>query len=349
MSQQDGVYCPECQEEVQPASGLDRRDFLRMVGAGVAGGIAAGAAPGVLSAADAPPKSEKPAEALVKELYAGLSSEQRRELVLPWDHGKGKGDGDPKRLGMYNSALEGLKIGEKYTKAQQDLNHQILRAICSDDDGYSKISRGGTFDGSKAFENCGALIFGEPTDGKQFTWLFTGHHITVRCDGNSEPGAAFGGPLYYGHSPNGYSDKNLFNYQTKGVLAVFDALNENQRKKAVVVGSPGESEESVRFRAADKMTPGIAHADLTEDQRKLVTEVMRNILSPFRKEDVDEVMQIIKATGGLEKIHLAFYQDKDMKDSEKWHFWRLEGPGFVWNYRVLPHVHTYVSISSKTA
>ena len=30
-------------------------------------------------------------------------------------------------------------------------------------------------------------------------------------------------------------------------------------------------------------------------------------------------------------------------------FWRLEGPGFVWNYRVLPHVHTYVNISSKLA
>ena len=33
--------------------------------------------------------------------------------------------------------------------------------------------------------------------------------------------------------------------------------------------------------------------------------------------------------------------------NERWHFWRLEGPGFVWNYRVLPHVHCYVNISSK--
>ena len=44
---------------------------------------------------------------------------------------------------------------------------------------------------------------------------------------------------------------------------------------------------------------------------------------------------------------LAFYQDRRMKDEKHWHFWRLEGPGFVWNYRVLPHVHTYVNISSK--
>ena len=66
-----------------------------------------------------------------------------------------------------------------------------------------------------------------------------------------------------------------------------------------------------------------------------------------KPEDVDEVMRIIKKNGGMEKIHLAFYPDAKMKDDEPWHFWRLEGPGFVWNYRPLPHVHTYVNISSK--
>ena len=25
-------------------------------------------------------------------------------------------------------------------------------------------------------------------------------------------------------------------------------------------------------------------------------------------------------------------------------YWRLEGPGFVWNYRVLPHVHCFVNV-----
>jgi hypothetical protein len=74
---------------------------------------------------------------------------------------------------------------------------------------------------------------------------------------------------------------------------------------------------------------------------------MREILSPYRKEDVDEVMAIIKESGGMEKIHLAFYKDGKMTDQQPWHFWRLEGPGFVWNYRVLPHVHTFVNISAK--
>jgi hypothetical protein len=75
------------------------------------------------------------------------------------------------------------------------------------------------------------------------------------------------------------------------------------------------------------------------------------VLSPFRKEDVEEVMLVIKRIGGMEKIKLAFFADnyEGAKTSKEqpWSFWRLEGPGFVWNFRVLPHVHTYVNISSK--
>jgi hypothetical protein len=72
---------------------------------------------------------------------------------------------------------------------------------------------------------------------------------------------------------------------------------------------------------------------------------MRTLLAPYRKEDADEVMAILKANGGLEKLHLAFYRDKDAKPTERWSFWRVEGPGFVWNYRVLDHVHCYVNIA----
>jgi hypothetical protein len=112
-------------------------------------------------------------------------------------------------------------------------------------------------------------------------------------------------------------------------------------------GNPGEGAGSVRFKKNAQDRPGIRADELTKDQRALVETVMRDVLSPFRKEDVDEVMAIVKKNGGMDKIQLAFYPDADMKDDEPWHFWRLEGPGFVWNFRVLPHVHTYVHIRNK--
>jgi len=344
MIDREPIRCPECAEQVEAPENLDRRDFLRWLGGGTASLLALGGASGGVRAAETPAtKAAKPAEAMIRELYAALSPEQKKELVLPWDHKTGN---KLTRSGMYNRPI-GRTIGDTYTPVQQEIIERILRSISSGEEGYQQISREGDFDGSGSLQGCGATIFGEPADGKKFSWVFTGHHLTVRCDGNSEEGAAFGGPMYYGHSPNGYSPRNVFFYQTKRVLSVYEALSEEQRKKAEVQGSPGEQEPSVRFRPAGQVRPGININELTKDQKDLVEKVMRDILSPYRKEDADEVMEILKKNGGLEKIHLAFYEDSRMNDNQRWHFWRLEGPGFVWNYRVLPHVHTYVNISSK--
>jgi hypothetical protein len=71
---------------------------------------------------------------------------------------------------------------------------------------------------------------------------------------------------------------------------------------------------------------------------------MRGLLAPFRHEDADEAMRILGHTGGLDHLRLAFYKDHRQKDDHEWAFWRIEGPGFVWNYRILPHVHCYVNI-----
>jgi hypothetical protein len=351
MSENAKPFCPDCDESAAQPDTLHRRQFIRVLGGTTAAVALAGAAPR-LRGDDAKPatkdeKEAKPAEALVRELFGSLSDEQKKAVVLDWDH-VARGSRIPTRLRMYNAPIDNKRIGDVYTKPQQELLTRILKAICSDDDGFRRISRNGTWDTSGSLQGCGAHIFGEPDDGKKFAWVFTGHHLTIRCDGNSEEGAAFGGPLYYGHSPNGYSDRNVFNYQTRSVLSVFDALSEKQRKVAVLTGSPGEGAESIKFKKAEQPKPGLSYGEMNKDQQALVEKVMRDLVSPYRKEDADEVMGIIKTNGGLEKIHLAFFQDKQMNDNERWHFWRLEGPGFVWNFRVLPHVHTYVAVSTKT-
>jgi hypothetical protein len=326
--------CPECED-------LDRRDFIRVVG-GTAAVLATTALPAMAadtkSEAKAETRAAKPAEELIKELHSTFSDEQKKTLVLEWDN--------PARMRMYNAPLNNQRIGKVYTKAQQELIQRIMHSIVSGDEGYKRISRNGNWDTGGGFEGCGCHIFGEPVQGKKFAWLFTGHHLTVRCDGNSLEGAAFGGPMYYGHSPNGYSETNAFNYQTKSTLNVFKALDAKQKEKAIVTGSPGEQLPSVRLRKPGDALPGIRCGELNEEQKVLVETVMRDVLSPYRKEDTDEVMQILKSNGGLDKLHLAFYRDNKMNDNERWHFWRLEAPGFVWNFRVLPHVHCYVNIAA---
>jgi hypothetical protein len=315
-------------DSVEP---MNRRVFLQAAAAG-----AAALAMPRSSGAQQALRSERTAEELIRELYSGLTVDQKNAAILPLDSAE--------RLQFHNQAL-GRKIGQVYTRPQQELLGRILRALSSGEEGWRQISRDGTWDASKAFENCGANLFGD-LSGK-YTWVFSGHHLTLRCDGNTEEGPAFGGPLYYGHSPSGYSERNLFNYQTRSALAVFESLDKEQREQAVAFEDPAEGLESVKFRCTCDSTPGIPYTQLSRQSRALVETMMHDLLAPYRKPDVDEVIEIVKKTGGMEAMHLMFFRQKETKASEPWSFWRLEGPGFVWNFRVLPHVHVYVNISSK--
>lgn len=345
MLKESTYYCPDCDDGRDHASPPSRRDFIRTLGGGTVALVAGGVLSTRLLAAEGEQVQPKPrpAEELVRELHASLSESQRRELVYPWDH---ETDGAPTRLGTFNSAVFDKRIENAYSPAQQELVERTVRAILADDEAFERLSRHNSWDNSGSFGGCGAVMFGDPEGKDKFSWVFAGHHLTMRCDGNSEPGAAFGGPLYYGHSANGYSDNNVYLYQTRQAHAVFDALDPDQRKRSLAPTNPGDGRQAIRFRAPDEPRPGIGYGELSSDQQQLVQDVMRVLIGPFRKEDGDEVMELIRVNGGMEKIHMAFYRDGELADRQRWDVWRLEGPGFVWNFRVLPHVHCFVNIAT---
>jgi len=333
MLRQSKYYCPECDEGFELPPVRSRREFLLAVGA-------AGVAAGLAGRGQAEEKAAKPAEGLIRELHATLSADQKKALISPYDHGAS--EGRPTRQRTFNSAFNERLIAENYTVPQRELVQRIVRSTLANDEAWERLSRKGTWDSSGSFEGCGAVLFGEPGDNSPYAFVFSGHHITLRCDGNSEPNTAWGGPVYYGHSEPGYSANNVYRYQTESVQAVFDALDEKQRAKAMAKNN----NDGLGGLKPTNPRHGIPYAELTAEQQQLVEKVMRTVLGPFRKEDVDEVMQIVKIGGGMDHINLAFYKDEGMKENQPWHFWRLEGPGFVWNYRVLPHVHCFVNIAS---
>ncbi len=340
MTPREAPACPQCAQRNDPTALLARRKFLGLVGGGAALAAANLASPLRVNGIAPATRPVGPAEALVREFYAGLSGEQRKILVLPWDHREKEG-AQPTRLRMYNRAIS-QPLGRVLGVNQRELVQKIVRNICADEEGFRRISTVIEHDTGGGWDGIGANVFGDPAHGA-FAWVLTAHHLTLRCDGDSEPDAAFGGPMYYGHTVDGTSPKNVFNFQTQSVRKLFDALDEKQQNQALVAGQSGEQYPSVQLRREEKI-PGLAAADLSADQHALVQTVMRDLLAPFRKEDADEAMGIIRQTGGLDHLRLAFYKDHRQNDPHRWSFWRIEGPGFVWNYRVLPHVHCYVNI-----
>jgi hypothetical protein len=191
-------------------------------------------------------------------------------------------------------------------------------------------------------------IFGKPGDGK-FEFVMTGRHMTLRCDGNSADHMAFGGPIFYGHAASGFNEKpehpgNVFWEQAVAANKVYQMLDGKQQEKAIVKSSPRESK--VAFQGAKGEFPGIPVTELSGDQKEHVQKVLQKLIEPYRKSDRDEVLECLKAQGGLDKCSLAFYQDADVGSDKVWDNWRLEGPSFVWYFRGSPHVHVWVNISS---
>jgi len=195
-------------------------------------------------------------------------------------------------------------------------------------------------DDSGGIDEYSVAMFGEPGTDK-FEWELTGRHLTLRADGNTVDKAAFGGPIVYGHGEEN-PKANLFHYQTTQVNEVFKALDAKQAQQALVKNAP--KEDAVTLQGEKGSFPGIGVGQLSNDQKQLVTKTIQVLLAPYRAEDVDEVMEILKATGGVERLHMAFYQQGDLQSDKVWDIWRVEGPSFVWHFRGAPHVHAYINI-----
>jgi hypothetical protein len=83
---------------------------------------------------------------------------------------------------------------------------------------------------------------------------------------------------------------------------------------------------------------------MARDQKKLVEQVLGDLLLPFRKQDADEAMAHIRGRGGIDSLAMSFYKNLDIGGDGVWDVWQLEGPSMVWYFRGSPHVHTWVNI-----
>jgi hypothetical protein len=334
MTQEPKRICPECGDF---DDNYTRRDFIKGVSAAAVASAVALQADSKHVAAS-PRQVPATPETNVKRLYDSLSQEQRSAVCMPWDHALRQKYGA-------NWKITEPAVGDFFNADQQEIISQIFRGVTSGD-GYERFMKqmGEDYGG---FGKYHIAIFGEPGRGK-FEWVMSGRHLTIRCDGNLEDGTAFGGPIVYGH---GAGDSqaglpgNVFYYQTLKANEVFKSLDGKQRQKALIERAPSES--AVEIRGAGGQFPGIPVAQLSADQKDLVKIVMKELLAPYRELDAKEAVGCLTAGGGIDGLHMAFYQQGDIGDDEVWDIWRIEGPTCVWHFRGSPHVHAYINIANK--
>jgi len=331
----------------RPGSGISRRDFVKTVGAAAV----AASSPLILpswaradgAGSQVGPTPKAPAETAVARFYASLKDEQRKLICFPFD--------DPKRSQVQNNWHIVKPMISDLTKEQQALCDEIFKGLCSED-GYERFQKQMESDAG-GIENYSVAVFGEPGTDKPFEWVITGRHDTLRADGNSVEGAAFGGPIFYGHDATGSGNDdakhtgNVWWYQGAQANAIFATLDDKQQAKALLAKGEPDAPRSIRLKGEAAEIPGLPVSELDDQQKKMVQKLLKDLTSPFRAFDVEEVQECLKEAGGADKLRLTYYKDGDIGNDKVWDIWRLEGPAFAWYFHGSPHVHTWVNIARK--
>ena len=314
---------------------IDRRGFLRQT-------TAAAAAMALAPWARAAEKAKS--ETLVQQLYGSLSEEQKKSICFPFDHAR-------RSMVDNNWHIVDQKLGAFFTKDQQALVRDIFMGLHSPEYAETVMKQVIHDSGKAGFEDSSVALFGEPGSGK-FEFVLTGRHCTRRCDGDSVEGAAFGGPIFYGHAAESFNEKadhpgNAYWYQAKRANEAFQMLDGKQREVALCErGREEDADDTVKLKGTTKGLEGLRVGDMSKDQQGAVRSVLRDLLAPFRKDDVDEAMKLIEASG-FDDLHMAFFKSGDIGKDGVWDVWQLEGPNMVWYFRGSPHVHVWANIRAK--
>jgi len=324
-----------------------RRDFLKSAVVGsLTYGIAARIEDRAALAAPLPPaavqRRKGKAETLVATFHRSLTEPQKQVVAFDFNH--------PLQSKVDNNwRITPPLINEFFTRDQQAMIEEIFRSMHNP--AYvEQVMRHIEDDGGNLGKYAVAL-FGQPGTG-QFEFVLTGRHCTMRCDGDSVEGAAFGGPIFYGHDAGGGTEKpnhpgNVYWYQAKRANEVFNALDGKQRAQALL-GDPRREQgtQTVALQSRKEELAGLPVAQLSRDQKELVEKVLADLLLPFRREDVDEALRYIKKRGGVDSLSLSFYRNVDLGNDSVWDVWQLESQNMLWFFRGNPHVHVWVNIKS---
>ncbi len=287
-------------------------------------------------------KAAPTSETLVTTLYKSLSEEQKQKIAFPFDH--------ELRLKVDNNwhITKQRLSSDFYTADQQAMVKEIFMKLHSPE--YAEIVYNQVVhdSGKAGFGDSSIALFGEPGSGK-FEFVLTGRHCTRRCDGDSVEGAAFGGPIFYGHAAEDFNEApdhpgNAYWYQAKRANFVFDMLDGKQRKQALLGTSRKEQQyKTVKLTGKKEGLEGIRLTELSRDQRQEVRRVLEDILAPYREEDAKEAMKLIKENG-FKNLHMAFFKNQDVGEDGVWDVWQIEGPSMICYFRGDPHVHAWINV-----
>ena len=314
---------------------LNRRGFIKLAGvSSVSLSLDPWAAGSLLAA-------EQKTDSLPMQLFKSLSDEQRSKVCLPIDH--------PRRGFVSNwwYIHRDYRVNNTFDKDQRALIQQIFDSLHSREH-QEAINTQVEIDQYGQEKNSPAVgFFGTPGD-KDFEFIYTGHHVTRRCNAHTDKGLGFGGnPIFYGHFRDEFNETkdhpgNPYWYQGKAFNQFVQQLSVEQQAKGLATVQPRSERSSAVIKKRKKDLPGLPSSDLSAQQKQLLLDTMKKMLAMFRSDDVEATIKSIVDHKVIDRLSISWYPGKyDIGSDGVWDTWQIESPEMVWYFRGQPHIHSY--------
>jgi hypothetical protein len=287
-----------------------------------------------------PSRDIQPVDALARELYASLDTEQRADACVPYDH--------PLRQ-YHNRGVwgGGRDILFGFTRRQRQLLTDLMHAGLSPN-GRSRVPEQ-DFTYWSGVHAMRALICGDPAS-PPYQIVLTGAHVNLRLGGRSREGAAFGGPQVYGDQRgNGQAGLPGNTYRDQFLLGheIFRNLDASQKALALLEAEPVQT--SLELQGRGGSFPGIAVSQLDPENRSRAHMLVDRIFATYPPGDVAYARACLEANGGVDGLSLSYYERGGDGRIAEAQVFRLEGPGAVLFFRGYPHVHAFINVAMDPA
>ncbi len=295
---------------------------------------------------------EAKTDSMPMRLYKSLSDQQRQRVCLRSDH--------PKRQFVSNwwYIHPDHRIPGTFNAEQQELIQDIFDSLHSEEyiDDVKKQVR---IDQYGKVKNAPAVGFFGTPDADDFEFIYTGHHVTRRCNAHTDKGLGFGGaPIFYGHYPHPTESmrenfhetkdhpRNPYWYQGQVFNQFVQGLDGRQQEMGLMSTRP-RSEKPDAVVKKTVASRGLNCSELSADQKELFVKTMRNMMAMFREDDVNATIEAIEKSGVVDRLHVSWYGGKyDVGSDKVWDTWQIEGPDMVWYFRGQPHIHCYFHLNT---
>jgi len=188
-------------------------------------------------------------------------------------------------------------------------------------------------------------VFGEPADSGDWGWRLEGHHISLNFtlkDGKVVAST----PEFFGANPGTVDAGKGRQIRVLGpeediARQVLKLCTPEQQKLCwISKEAPGEVPGPGALQAAVEAPVGLPYAQMSEDQKKLIQELLSEYLKNLPA-DIEAERRAKISAAGLDKIYFAWYGLSELSEP---HHYRIQGPSFVVEYNNTQnnanHVHS---------